>query len=205
MAQSGHDGHLGAVYDAKAPEEVAALYDAWADTYDAEMAAAGYRHPTIALALLARHAPLGPVLDAGCGTGLLGDWLGIIGFGPVTGLDLSDGMLARARAKGVYATLVQAALGRPLPFGDGAFAATISTGVFTTGHVGAEGLPELVRVTKPGGALVLTVKLPLWEGGFQAALAATPGLRLAEVTPPYASMPGHEATVPAIALAAIRL
>ncbi len=205
MAGSGHDGHLGAVYDAKTPEGVAALYDAWADSYDAEMAAAGYRHPAIGLALLARHAPLGPVLDAGCGTGLLGDWLGIIGFAPVTGFDLSGGMLARARAKGAYAALHRAALGMPLPFADADFAATICTGVFTTGHVGVEGLPELVRVTRPGGALVLTVKTTLWEGGFRDALTATPGLRLAEVTAPYVSMPGEAGTVPSLALAAIRL
>ncbi len=201
----GHDGHLGAVYDAKAPAEVAALYDGWAETYDAEMARAGYRHPAIGLALLARHGGLGPVLDAGCGTGLLGDWLGIIGYGPVTGIDLSEGMLARARAKGTYAALHIAALGSPLPFEDAAFAATICTGVFTTGHVGPEGLAELVRVTRPGGALVLTVKTTLWTGGFEAAIRAIPGLMLAEVTAPYVSMPGEAGTVPSLALAAIRL
>ena len=200
-----HDGHLGAVYGAKSPADVAALYDAWATSYDAEMAAAGYRHPAIGLALLARHARPGPVLDAGCGTGLLGDWLGIMGYGPVTGFDLSEGMLARAHAKGAYAALVQAALGAPLPFEDGTFAATICTGVFTTGHVGAEGLPELVRVIRPGGALVLTVKTTLWDAGFGDAVRATPGLRLAEVTAPYVSMPGEIATVPSLAFAAIRL
>lgn len=205
MGQGEHQGHLGAVYDAKAPEQVAALYDGWAATYDAEMAAAGYRHPAIALALLARHASVGPVLDAGCGTGLLGDWLGIIGFGPVTGVDLSEGMLAQARAKGSYADLHRAALGGPLPFADGAFAATICTGVFTTGHVGIEGVPELVRVTQPGGAIVLTVKTTLWDSGFAVALRAMPGLRLAEVTAPYVSMPGEAGTVPSLALAAIRL
>lgn len=200
-----HKGHLGAVYQANSPDQVAALYDGWAESYDAEMAAAGYRHPAIGLALLARHGAPGPVLDAGCGTGLLGDWLQIIGFGPVTGIDLSEGMLARARAKGSYDALHRAALGGPLPFDDAAFAATICTGVFTTGHVGAEGVPELLRVTRPGGALVLTVKMPLWEGGFEAALRAMPDLRLAEVTAPYVSMPGEAGTVPSLALAAIRL
>jgi hypothetical protein len=53
MASGGHDGHLGAVYDARAPEEVAAVYDAWASTYDEERAKAGYRHPAVGLALLA--------------------------------------------------------------------------------------------------------------------------------------------------------
>lgn len=197
-----HDGHLGAVYEAKAPEEVAALYDGWAATYDAEMAKAGYRHPAVGLALLARHLPrgAGPVLDAGCGTGLLGDWLGIMGFAPVEGLDLSEGMLAVARAKGAYARLHQLALGRDLPFADGAFAGVISTGVFTTGHVGIEGVPELVRITALGGPIVLTVKTTLWEGGFGAALDKMAGVTVAERTEPYVSMPGEVGTVPSLAV-----
>lgn len=197
-----HDGHLGAVYDASSPEEIAATYDRWAETYDAEMAAAGYRHPSIGLALLARHAPrgAGPVLDAGCGTGLLGDWLGILGFARVEGLDISEGMLAVAARKGAYAALHRLALGGPLPFADGTFAAVISTGVFTTGHVGAEGVPELIRATRPGGVLVLTVKTTLWDGGFAAALDGLSGVRLVEQTAPYVSMPGEAGTVPSLAV-----
>lgn len=202
MSTGHHDGHLGKVYDAKVPEQIALAYDAWAASYDAEMAAAGYRHPSIGCALLARHAPrgTGPVLDAGCGTGLLGDWLGILGFAPVEGLDLSAGMLAVARAKGSYARLHQLALGQPLPFADGQFAAVISTGVFTTGHVGAEALPELIRITQTGGPLVLTVKTTLWEAGFAAALQATPGVTVVETTAPYVSMPGEAATIPSLAV-----
>jgi len=200
-----HGGHLGAVYDARDPKQVAVLYDAWAAGYDAQMAAAGYRHPSVGLALLARHLPGGAVLDAGCGTGLLGDWLAIMGFAPVQGLDISAGMLAVAQAKGSYAGLHQAALGGPLPFGDAAFDGVISTGVFTTGHVGAEGLAELVRILRPGGALVLTVKMPLWDGGFGAALAALPEVRIVEQTAPYVSMPGEAGTVPSLAVAALRV
>jgi SAM-dependent methyltransferase len=197
-----HEGHLGAVYDARTPEEVAALYDGWAESYDAEMARAGYRHPAIGAALLARHLPrgAGPVLDAGCGTGLLGDWLAILGFAPVEGLDLSPGMLAVARRKGAYARLHTLALGGPLPFADGAFGGVISTGVFTTGHVGAEGLPELVRITRPGGAIVLTVKTTLWDDGIGAALRDRHDVAVVERTDPYVSMPGEPATVPSLAV-----
>ena len=206
MGSGQHDGHLGAVYGAKAPEEVAAVYDGWAESYDAEMAKAGYRHPSIGLALLARHAPrgTGPVLDAGCGTGLLGDWLDILGLGPVEGLDLSSGMLAVARRKGAYQALHQLALGGPLPFADGHFGAVISTGVFTTGHVGAEALPELVRILAAGGPMVLTVKTTLWQDGFEAALRGMDALSVVEVTEPYVSMPGETGTVPSLAVVALR-
>src|SRR5690606_6394149 len=52
-----HDGPLGAVYTARDPAEIAALYDGWAEGYDADMGRSGYRHPAIATALLARWLP----------------------------------------------------------------------------------------------------------------------------------------------------
>ncbi len=203
MSDSGHDGHLGAVYGAKSPEEIAALYDGWAGSYEAEMAAAGYRHPTICLALLARHLPRGskPLLDAGAGTGLLGEWLGIAGYPDVEGLDLSEGMLAVAARKGVYTKLHRLALGGPLPFADGAFAGIVSAGVFTSGHVGVEGLDELVRICAAGGVIVLTVKTTLWSGGFAGRIAElAPAVTIAEQTEPYVSMPGETGTIPSLAV-----
>jgi len=196
----GHGGHLGAVYAGGAPEEVAAGYDAWAATYEADMARAGYRHPAVCLALLARHLPRGaaPLLDAGCGTGLIGEWLGILGYPEADGLDLSEGMLAVAAEKGVYRALHRLALGGPLPFAGGAYAGIVSSGVFTTGHVGAEALGELARVCAAGGVLVVTVKMPLWEEGF-ARRAADAGFVLAEATAPYRSMPRDPATIPSLA------
>ena len=196
---------LNAVYAAKAPDEVARAYDAWAQTYDADMARAGYRHPAIGLALLARHLPRGsaPVLDAGAGTGLVGEWLGPIGYPQVEALDLSEGMLAVARSKNIYSALHQAALGSRLPFADNHFAATISTGVFTTGHVGAEGLDELIRITRSGGVIVLTVKDTVWESGFARAITELKdagAISMVEETEPYVSMPGEAGTTPSRAL-----
>lgn len=203
MGGTTHDGHLGAVYEAKSPEEIAALYDRWAAGYEAEMAMAGYRHPTICLGLLARHLPrgAGPILDAGAGTGILGEWLAIMGYPEAEALDLSEGMLAIAARKGVYARLHRLALGSALPFADGHFAGIVAAGVFTTGHVGPEGLDELVRICRPGGVIVLTVKTTLWDGGFAARVAAlAPAIRVAEATAPYVSMPGEAATVPSLAI-----
>jgi SAM-dependent methyltransferase len=210
MAEDRHEGELGAVYRAKSPSEVAALYDGWASTYEADMARAGYRHPSICTALLARHLPRGsePLLDAGAGTGLLGEWLGILGYPQIEALDLSEGMLAVARAKQVYTRLHLLALGGPLPLADASFAGIVSAGVFTTGHVGAEALPELLRICRPGGAVVLTVKLAIWEAGIGAAIAAAVDLRqvaVAERTEPYVSMPGEAGTTPSLAIVLRRL
>lgn len=201
MADGKHGGALSQVYSAKRPEDVAELYDGWAETYDAEMAVAGYRHPTICLALLARHLPRGaaPLLDAGAGTGLIGEWLGIMGYPQVEALDISEGMLAKAAKKDVYSALHRLALGGPLPFADGCFSGIISAGVFTSGHVGVEGLDELIRICRPGGVIVLTVKNTLWEEGFAARideLGAQGRVARVEETLPYVSMPGEDGTVP---------
>jgi len=201
-----HEGRLGAVYDAKSPEDVAALYDGWADTYDAEMSVAGYRHPSVGLSLLTRFLPKGaaPLLDAGAGTGLMGEWLGLVGYPQVEALDISEGMLAKAARKGHYSALHQLALGGALPFADNAYAGIVSTGVFTTGHVGAEALDELIRICAPGGVIVMTVKDTLWLGGFAARLAELENagrIAMLDESAPYASMPGEVGTIPSRAIA----
>ena len=201
MTDPKHDGHLGSVYAATDPAEVAAAYDKWAETYDAEMALSGYRHPSVCLGLLTRYLPRGsgPLLDAGVGTGMIGDWLGIVGYSHVEGLDISEGMLAVAARKGNYRALHRAVLGQTLPFTTGYFAGVVSTGVFTTGHVGAEALPELLRICRKGGVMVFTVKDTVWNGGFAAALAALQAagpVKMLEETAPYVSMPGEAGTIP---------
>lgn len=203
------ESKLDAVYGATNPTELAAAYDQWADSYDADMADVGYRHPVVALALLTRYLPVGtaPILDAGAGTGLIGELLGILGYPVVDALDASLGMLEVARSKGAYREFHHAFLGEPLPFADARYAAAISTGVFTTGHVGTEGLPELFRAVQPGGLIIVTVKMTLWESGFPEFLAEQESrgiVRLLEVTPSYASMPAGEVTSPCVALALAR-
>ena len=197
------ESRLDAVYGATSAAELSSAYDDWADSYDADMAEVGYRHPAVALALLTRHLPIGsvPVLDAGAGTGLVGELLGTMGYPQVDALDASMGMLEVARGKNAYRELHHAFLGELLPFEDGKYVAAVSTGVFTAGHVGVEGLPELFRVVRPGGLLVLTVKGTLWESGFERYLARREidgAIRLLEATPSYASMPAGATRSPCL-------
>ncbi len=201
MTGDNKTSRLKSVYGAQTQADVASVYDAWAESYDGDMAIAGYRHPAICLALLSRHVPKGarPILDAGAGTGLLGEWLGIAGYPEAHALDISRGMLAVAGRKGVYADLHEGALGTRLSFADDHFTAIISSGVFTSGHVGTEGLDDLVRICKPGGAIILTVKDILWNSGFRdhvAGYEARGVLKLVDDTGPYVSMPGEAGTSP---------
>ena len=181
---------MAAVYAARSAEELKAGYAAWAETYDAETAASGYRLPHLVAMLVARHVPVdaGEVLDAGCGTGVGGDLLHALGYRGVVGLDMSEPMMERAAKLGAYAELVRGVLGEPLPFPDGRFAAVMTAGVFTLGHAPAASLRELVRVTRPGGRFLFSVRDVVHdEQGFreeQAALEAEGAWRLLETRGP---------------------
>lgn len=148
------------VYAARTAAGLADAYSTWSTDYDRETLSLGYCLPFLIAAWVARHVPrgAGPLLDAGCGTGLSGPYLRALGYDALEGLDFSADMLALARQRGAYSTLTQAALGAPLPYEDGRFAAFFSTGVFTEGHAPASGLDELVRATRPGGHAVFTVR-----------------------------------------------
>lgn len=162
---------LDSVYGADTPETLAQAYAAWAATYDSETASLGYLLPFLITAWVARYVPAGegPLLDAGCGTGLSGPSLKALGYGDIAGLDLSDDMLKIAGSRNAYGELKQAMLGGPLPWPDGHFRAFFSTGVFTISHAPASGLHELVRITKKGGHAIFTVRDQVFEsGGFQA-------------------------------------
>jgi predicted TPR repeat methyltransferase len=161
---------LDSVYGADTPETLAQAYAAWAATYDSETASLGYLLPFLITAWVARYVPAddGPLLDAGCGTGLSGPSLKALGYGDIAGLDLSDDMLKIAGSRNAYGELKQAMLGGPLPWPDGHFRAFFSTGVFTISHAPASGLHELVRITKKGGHAIFTVRDQVFEsGGFQ--------------------------------------
>ncbi len=96
----------------RAPADyVRAVFDGYAERFEAHLISLGYRIPGLMRAALLRHLAMpengrvGPVLDLGCGTGLVGVALHGLPMGPMTGVDLSVKMLAAAAVKGVYAEL----------------------------------------------------------------------------------------------------
>ncbi|WP_350335538.1 class I SAM-dependent DNA methyltransferase [Coralliovum pocilloporae] len=167
--------HLERAYTLSSTEEARALYQDWALTYDEDLVAPlGYVGPVALADLVGRLATTRtrPVLDAGCGTGLVGRRLKELGFTSVDGLDYSSAMLAVARGHGLYRTLIEADLNTTLALEDGLYDMVVSCGTFTHGHVGAGALNELIRITAPDGHIYLSINEAIYESdGFADTLS----------------------------------
>jgi len=173
MPKAAIDPWLEKVYRADGEAALGAHYDAWARDYERDLMAAGYRYPPVGAALVARHLAVDArILDGGCGTGLMGEALAAVGYRRLIGLDLSEGMLEVARAKGCYERLIKGALGARI---DGVAAesvdACISFGTLTPGHAPPDSLRGMLEAVKPGGGLIFSVSRPAWEDGGFGALA----------------------------------
>jgi predicted TPR repeat methyltransferase len=164
----GSTDKLHRAYHAKNSQETADVYDDWADEYELHMKNVGYTHPAVVAAMVARHVPPTDevVLDAGAGTGVMGEVLTALGYPNIVGLDASEGMLKVASLKNKYLELKHQFLGRELDFDDDTFALVVSSGVFTQGHAPLDGLDELVRVARPGGHLIFSLARTYLEGAF---------------------------------------
>jgi SAM-dependent methyltransferase len=185
------DRRVAEVFDAGDREELIRAYARWAERYDEDMLGLEMRGPEIVAAIAARYLQdrACPILDAGAGTGRVGELLAILGYGNLVALDLSDAMLVQARERGVYCALTQGVLGDQLPFADDAFGAVVAAGVFTAGHAPPSGFDELVRVTRSGGFVIFTLATPAYEtGGFKDKLETLKRegrWRLVEATAPF--------------------
>lgn len=151
-------GFLDKVYTARDAAGTRALYDAWAATYEAEIAANGYATPARCAAALAAAMPdpSAPVLDFGCGTGLSGLALKLNGISTLDGVDLSADMLEQARAKGIYRQLSQVEAGAPLAHAPGTYAAIAAIGVIGSGAAPVSVFDTLMDGLPPGGLVVLS-------------------------------------------------
>ncbi len=189
------DAWIDSVYRAKDRDTLKATYDTWAQSYDADMRLTGYLHYAVVAGLVGRHVARSDaaILDAGVGTGALGALLNVLGYNNLSGVDISEGMLAMARDRKCYADLRQAVLGEKLDFVDGSFDAIISTGTFTEGHAPATAFDELVRLLEAQGVLIFTISTMVWaDKGFKNKLDSfvqAGVLKLVEATSLYQPMP----------------
>ncbi len=158
---------------ARAPiEYLQVVFDGYADRFESHIISLGYRIPGLVRATLMQHPKivagqrLGPVLDLGCGTGLLAVVLSDMAVGPLVGVDVSTGMLAQAAAKHLYSELHEADLMRLLADDPTRWQLVLAADVFI--YFGA--LPEMLAAVharlEPGGWFIFSLEelLPDHDG-----------------------------------------
>ena len=190
------------IYSSRDNKELADRYDQWAKDYDADLDEGfGWLGPHRAVEFFVRHVPRkeARILDAGAGTGLVGELLARQGYNNLVAMDLSIGMLEEARKKNAYREFHQMVMGESLDYATDSFDAVISVGVLTVGHAPASSCDELIRITKPGGYIVFSLRPDVYrESGFkekQDALESEGKWKLAEVSEEFQPLPKGEPDV----------
>ena len=136
-------------------------FDSFAASFDAKLASLAYRAPSLVAEMLA-HAGVAAsrsldVLDAGCGTGLCGPLVAPYAR-RLVGVDLSEGMLARARARNVYDELARRELTAYLRDSPASFDVIVSADTLVYfGPLDAVAAAA-AGALRPGGVLLFTVE-----------------------------------------------
>lgn len=163
---------LDSAYEARTGAEVEAFYDRWAAVYDEEVTENAYQQPLRCAEAMKRNLTpdAGRILDIGCGTGLSGIALHEAGYQHIDGCDFSQGMLEKAFKTGVYSKLFKADLNNPpLDAHDGEYAGVAAVGVFSFSHISADAMDEVLRLTAPGGPIVIGMNNHFHEEGSVSA------------------------------------
>lgn len=136
-------------------DETRAYYDEFSKEYERHRrpnSADGYHAlvDDLEIELTARYGAGKDVLECGCGTGLILERIAQSAKRAV-GIDLSPGMLERAKARGLE---VHEGSVTALPFDDASFDVTCSFKVLAHVPDIGKALAEMARVTRPGGVIL---------------------------------------------------
>ncbi len=152
--------------------ETIAVYADWADTYEAEVSARGYRTPERLAAALAQFAPKDvEILDFGCGTGIGGAALVQAGFTTVDGTDVTPAMRVQAEARGIYRKTWDSSPD-DMGFDAGTYSVIVAVGVISLGAAPPDTLAPVLQKLPQGGLLALSFNDPtLADPSYTDALA----------------------------------
>lgn len=177
VAQHHHAASVGRPPERASDAYVTHVFDGFAASFDAKLAALQYRAPALVVQALDERlgetATWGTIADLGCGTGLAGALLHPHAA-RLVGADLSSGMLQQARRRGIYDELAHIDLVSFLRTSEGAFDVVVAADVLC--YFGAlDGVVAAAETAlRPGGTLAFTVEvLDLHESAGDWSLALT--------------------------------
>jgi ubiquinone/menaquinone biosynthesis C-methylase UbiE len=102
------------------------------------------------------------ILDAGCGTGLVGIELKKNGLQNLDGADFSQKMLDLV-PENIYQNLFKIDLNKKIDIKDNTYEGITCVGTFTFGHVNPPALDEMVRICKTGSLICFTINIGIYE------------------------------------------
>ena len=184
------------VIHAETSEEMRRRYDLWAKQYDDDVGSyEDYLVPVEATRVAGRVLQKDAlIVDAGAGTGLVGQTLKEAGFENLVAVDYSEGMLEIARQKQVYQALHQCDLSGPTEFPAGSVDCVITCG--TTTQMPCASLREFTRIVRPGGRIIFAVVPDAWNefgyGDVFAELEAAGQISLESRGEPFQMLPTTE-------------
>ena len=158
------------IYKLKAGKEVEDYYDKWTkeNKYDKDMFEWKYSGPQETINLFKKYNTKKDVkiLDAGCGTGLVGLELKKNGFTNIDGVDFSQKMLDLVPDQ-IYNNLFKMDLNQKIKIKDDSYDGITCVGTFTYGHVNPPVLSEMIRICKKKSYISFTINLGIYkEYGF---------------------------------------
>jgi phosphatidylethanolamine/phosphatidyl-N-methylethanolamine N-methyltransferase len=142
---------------------VAAAYDRWAPVYDLVFGAVFRQGRSIAIEAANRIG--GRVLEVGVGTGI-----SLPHYSrrcTLYGIDISDGILAKARSRARKLANVEAIAvmdAEDLQFEDGAFDVVVAQYVITAVPNPERALEEFARTVRRGGEIIITTRIGAGQG-----------------------------------------
>ena len=154
------------IYKITKSEELLKYYQDWTkkDKYNRDMIDLNYVAPKKTVSVLKKYALDSncKILDAGCGTGLVGIELKKYGYSKIDGVDFSQDMLDLIPKK-IYKKIEKIDLNKPLKFNTNVYDVVICVGTFTYGHVRPKALDELIRIVKNKGLICFTINEGVYE------------------------------------------
>lgn len=147
---------------------VVTMFDRGAEAFDKTLAGLQYAAPSLLAAALADFIPFAEqrlaVLDAGCGTGLCAPLLRSSAR-LLAGVDLSAGMLAKARERNIYDELHEAELVAFMRSRPASYDLVISADTLVYFGALEEALSAAATALKPGGILAFTLEAEVAGSG----------------------------------------
>ena len=159
------------------PDRLKEYYREWSSTYDVDVEDQGYTGPSVLVAVLRSPElaavaegldladPSLAIMDAGCGTGRVGKILSHAGYRNIHGCDLSLDMVKLAMETGAYGRADgNVDLHRTnTQYRDCSYDVVTCCGTFTGGHVRPGALDEVLRLARPGGFAIVSIRTSYYD------------------------------------------